>query len=542
MTGRSSGNPRLVRDAALDMMRRHELTTIFANPGSTEIPFLSGLPDDFEFVLGLHESAVVGMAMGYALGREKPALALLHTTAGLGNAVATLATARVNRAPLVVVVGQQDRRHLSLEPFLAGQLEGLAGEYPVSFEQPAVAADVPGAIGRAAHVAVTGRGPAIVVVPMDDWLEPYEGAAEEAAATRVLRSTAVVPSDVAELAELIAQSESPAIVAGAGAGYTSAWRPLVALAEHLSCPVWQDAFTARAGFPQDHPLFRGFLPAGRARLRETLAAHDLVFAVGAPIFRQYGYEPGPLVNPGTRLALVTDEPAEAHRSPADLALLASPGCVCELLVEELPARTAAPPPPPSRRLADLEPPADGEPLRAGHVLQALGERLASDVVLIEESPSSRPELQRRIQAREPLGFLSSAMGTLGVAMPTAVGMRMALPERPVVTVLGDGASLYTIQALWSAKHYRAGALFIVMSNGRYAVMDRLSEVQGSSAVWPAFDLDISAIGRGFGCESRRIEDYDTLIATLDEVLPTLSSRQEPLLLEMVVARGGEIEP
>ena len=160
MTGLGSGNSRTVRDAALERLRHHELTTIFANPGSTEIPFLSGLPDDFKFVLGLHESAVAGMAMGYALGREKPALALLHTTAGLGNAVATLATARVNRAPLVVVVGQQDRRHLSLEPFLAGQLEGLAGEYPVSFEQPAVAADVPGAIGRAAHVAVTERGPA----------------------------------------------------------------------------------------------------------------------------------------------------------------------------------------------------------------------------------------------------------------------------------------------------------------------------------------------------------------------------------------------
>src|SRR5204863_4964972 len=96
-----------VRDATLDTMRRHGLTRIFANPGSTEISFLAGLPDDFTFVLGLHEAAVVGMATGYAIGREKPAFALLHTTAGLGNAVAALATARVNRAPLVVLVGQQ---------------------------------------------------------------------------------------------------------------------------------------------------------------------------------------------------------------------------------------------------------------------------------------------------------------------------------------------------------------------------------------------------------------------------------------------------
>src|SRR3954464_11345936 len=105
-----------VREATFDVLRRLGLTRIFSNPGSTEISFLAGLPDDLEFVLGLHEGSVVGMATGYALGRGAPAFALLHTTAGLGNAVAALATARVNRAPVVVVVGQQDRRPLPLPP------------------------------------------------------------------------------------------------------------------------------------------------------------------------------------------------------------------------------------------------------------------------------------------------------------------------------------------------------------------------------------------------------------------------------------------
>src|SRR5215207_5474001 len=112
-----------VRDATLDVLRRLGLTTIFSNPGSTEVSFLVGLPDDLDFVLGLHEGSVVGMATGFALGRGEPAFVLLHTTAGLGNAVGALATARVNRAPLVLLVGQQDRRHLAFEPFLAGRLE-----------------------------------------------------------------------------------------------------------------------------------------------------------------------------------------------------------------------------------------------------------------------------------------------------------------------------------------------------------------------------------------------------------------------------------
>jgi hypothetical protein len=114
-----------VRDATFDVLRRLQLTTIFSNPGSTEVPLLAGLPADLTFVLALHEGSVVAMAAGHALGSGAPALALLHSTPGFGNAVAAIATARSNRAPLVIIVGQQDRRHLALDPFLAGKLNGL---------------------------------------------------------------------------------------------------------------------------------------------------------------------------------------------------------------------------------------------------------------------------------------------------------------------------------------------------------------------------------------------------------------------------------
>src|SRR6478672_2760478 len=201
---------RTVRDATFDVLREYELTRIFANPGSTEIMLLADLPDDLEFVLGLHEGSVVGMATGYALGRGRPSLAILHTTAGLGNGVSALATARVNRAPVVVIVGQQDRRHLATEPFLAGRLRGLAGEYPVWVGEPVRAQDVPGAIARAFHEAVTGSGPALVIVPMDDWLAEAGAADERAAPRRVARARGADSRLVAELAELVTGSSSPA--------------------------------------------------------------------------------------------------------------------------------------------------------------------------------------------------------------------------------------------------------------------------------------------------------------------------------------------
>ncbi len=532
---------RTVRDATFDVLRQYGLTTLFANPGSTEISLLTDLPEDLQFVLALHESSVVGLATGWAIGRGEPALAILHTTAGLGNAVGSLATARVNRAPLVVVVGQQDRRHLAYEPFLAGKLHGLAGEYPVWVNEPVRAQDVPGAIARAYHEAATARGPALVIVPMDDWLAEAGPEGQHAAPVSVLRARATDSHVVAQLAELIAGATKPALVVGAGADSPDTWEALVALAEQLRCPVWQESFSARAGFPQDHPLFAGHLPADRTRLRQTLAPFDLVLAFGAPTFRQYPFHAGPFVEPGTQVVTVSQDPAEVHRSAADLAVLADPGAVCAELARLVPARDGMPPVP-FEPPAPPAPPAAGEPLRAAHVLAALAERLPHNAIVIEESPSSRPELLVRLPAREPLGSLSPAMGGLGFALPVATGLRMALPDRPVVAIVGDGSSLYGIQSLWSAAHYRVGALFVILANGGYAIMDRLAEQQGGSAPWPSFGVDVAGLARAFGCDARKIEEHDELLAVLDEVVPGLATRKNPLVLEVAVAPDETFAP
>jgi benzoylformate decarboxylase len=533
---------RTVRDATFDVLRRRGLTTLFANPGSTEVPFLAGLPDDLRFVLGLHEGSVVGLATGFAIARGEPALAILHTTAGLGNAVGAIATARVNRAPLVVLVGQQDRRHLVFEPFLTGRLDGLAGDYPLSVEQPVRPQEVSGAVERAWHTASVGRGPALVIVPMDDWDAPAEEDREDAAAGRVLRAAAVEPAAVSELAAFLAGARSPALVVGAGADDVDTWAALVLLAQRLVAPVFQESFGARAGFPQDHRLFAGFLPADRPRLRERLAPFDAILVVGAPVFRQSPYAAGRFTDdPRTRIALVSEDADEVRRSPVELALIAPPAAVCRELAALVPAREVAPPEP-FRPPAAPPPPEPGGPLLAGHVFAALAERLPRDAVVVEEVPVDRPELHDRLPAREPLGFLSAAMGGLGFALAGATGVRMALPERPVVAVVGDGSSVYGIQALWSAAHYGVGVLFVVLSNGGYAIMDRLAERRGAAPPWPSFAVDVAALARAFGCAARRIETHDELVDALDELVPTLPARAEPVLLDVVVAPTQTFNP
>jgi benzoylformate decarboxylase len=524
-----------VRDAAFETMRRFGLTTIFGNPGSTEIPFLTDLPADIRFVLGLHEGSVVGIATGYALARGEPAFVNLHTAPGLGNAINAIVNARDVRAPLVVVVGQQDRRQIAFEPFLTGrQLERLAGEYPVWANLPSRAQDVPGAIARAYNEALTGSGPALVIVPMGDWLEP---AGEDAAGSpaQLLRACSVLPADVAELAAMIAGARSPALVVGAGSDSREGWDAVMALAERLRAPVWQEPFVRRAGFPQDHPSFAGILSWRRRTLRETLSRHDLVVVIGAAAFRLYILdEPGPIVAPGTRVAVVTDNQPEAMRSPCELALVAPVDDACRALAAAVPERDGQPPEP-MRRPPPLAPPEPGAPLRAGHVFDALAQRMAPDTVIVEETPSSQPELYQRLPIRVPAGFYAAANGALGFGLAGSIGLRMGSPHRPVVGLVGDGSAMYAIQSLWSAAKYDVGVLLIVMSNGRYAIMDRLAHDAGGAGAWPAFEgVDITGMAERLGCPARRLSSYDELIATFDEVLPGLAGRREPLLLEVVI--------
>jgi benzoylformate decarboxylase len=136
------------------------------------------------------------------------------------------------------------------------------------------------------------------------------------------------------------------------------------------------------------------------------------------------------------------------------------------------------------------------------------------------------------------------MGGLGFALPAAIGVRMAQPRRPVVAVVGDGSSLYGIQSLWSASHYSCGVLFVVLANGRYAIMDRLAEQHGQGkAPWPAFEeVSVSALSQALGCPAERVDTYSDLVEVLDKVIPTLSDRTQPLVLEVAVLADATFEP
>jgi benzoylformate decarboxylase len=135
------------------------------------------------------------------------------------------------------------------------------------------------------------------------------------------------------------------------------------------------------------------------------------------------------------------------------------------------------------------------------------------------------------------------MGTLGFALPAAIGLRMAHPDRPVVAVVGDGSMLYQVMALWSAHRYGAGVVFIVLANGRYAIMDRLAEGHGAAGPWPPLDgIDVGGLARAQGVKTVRVDQRQDLGPVLDRALLAADSATTPLLVEIRLQPDPTFDP
>ena len=302
-------NDMTVRDAVLRLLRSFGMQRIFGNPGSTELPLFLDFPADFEYVLGLQESVVVGMADGYATATDNAAFVNLHSAVGVGHAMGAIFTAWKNRTPLVITAGQQARSLFPFDPFLfSAQATELPKPYVKWSCEPARAEDVPQAIAHGYYLAMQPpRGPVLISIPSDDW-------ARACAPVEPRRVSLAPRCDAAVLAAIGAAldaSERPAFVVGAGVDRGGAWDEVRALAERHRARVFTAPMSARCGFAEDHPQFAGFLPAMRERIVAALAGSDLVLVLGAPAFTYHVEGHGPACA-GRRRAL-PDHRRRRHR-------------------------------------------------------------------------------------------------------------------------------------------------------------------------------------------------------------------------------------
>jgi benzoylformate decarboxylase len=512
------------------------MTTMFGNPGSTELPMLTEFPQDFRYVLGLQEATVVGLADGYAQASGRPTLVNLHTAPGVGNAMGAIFNAQANKSPLVITAGQQYRSLMTLQANLTNR-DATRMPQPLvkwSYEPPR-AQDVPHALARAIHMAsLPPRGPSFLSIPMDDWAAEVEDDAVAHQSARTVTGAALPgPETIQTLAERLRAAERPALIAGPEIDAGGGWDAAVGLAEMQRLAVYATPAPGggRIGFPEDHALFQGILPPAVLPVGETLAAHDFVLAVGTSIFPYYPNVPGPLLAPGTALVAITSDPDEAARAPMGDAILADPALTLAALADAAgESDRAAPPARPAP-----EPAPESDPISPSTAVRALAEAFPKDGIVVLESPSATLALRNQLRICTPGSYYFSSGGGLGFGMPAAIGVQLAQPSRPVVCVIGEGSAQYAIQALWTAAAYDVPVTFLVLRNDEYAILKwfgMLEDIVGA----PGLDLpalDCAAVARGYGVDSHVASDADELSGALTRALAS----GKPELVEVKVAPG-----
>lgn len=519
-----------VRTATLALLRELGLTTVFGNPGSTELAFLADWPSDFRYVLGLQESVVVGMADGYAQATGRAAFVNLHSAAGVGHALGAIFTAHMNQTPLVITAGQQARSLLALQPFLGAE---HAAEFPKPHVkwaiEPARAEDVPLAIAQAWQIAMQAPcGPTFVSIPSDDWGMPAEPV--------VLKSKSHLlapdPESLTQIAHALEASQRPAVVFGPGVGRENMQGEVTALVERLDADVWAAPMISRDGVAQDHPRFAGFLPAASGPLVKSLERYDCILVLGGPAFLLHVPERLAVLAQLPPLFQITDDARSAIASPRATSLVASLRLAVPALtrlITHQPAKAA------KARAPIPAPPAGASltPELAIHIIAGLAPK---DAVFVEEAPSHKAAIQRYLPIGKDHRFHAMASGGLGFGLAAAAGLALGCPQRRVVALIGDGSAMYSIQSLWSATQETLPVTYVILNNRGYGAMRAFSQMMQIRNI-PGIDvdgIDFVALARALGCPAALAETAEEL----DHAFGQSLMNDGPMLIEVNV--GSEI--
>jgi benzoylformate decarboxylase len=506
-----------------EILRAEGARYIFGNPGSTETPFLDAVLKypDLEYVLGLHENAVVAMADGYARATGRPSVVSIHAAPGTANALASIYNALRDHTPMVILAGQQSRRLLVQDPPLAGDTVGMTRPVVKWGWEVSNALELPTVLRRAFSIARRPpAGPVFLSLPKDV-LDDELAFSPQSFPTTADRYTFPNLDEVKKSVQLLIKAKNPLIIAGPGLSLRDAWKPLADIAERLGAPI----YASPVGFPANHPQVCAVIGWDLQSLRKSLAGADVVFIAGYRMFVNDPLEP--LLDPGVSVVHYDDDAGEIDKNlPAAAAVIGelapSLTCLSESLKEQLIGRedeylrrrektvSAAAE---LRRHAESMLRARWEqvPIAPARVVAALAEVLPENTVIIDEAVRASGYVKQYYRRARPGRYYYYDGGALGWGIGMAVGMQMALPDERVVAVVGDGAALFGIHALWTAARRELPVIVVVLDNRSYAaVVAALVDYKGEAfkkGIYPGCEMegiDFLPLASGFGVQGRTV--------------------------------------
>jgi benzoylformate decarboxylase len=527
-----SAKPRRGAAVLLEILRSEGVEYIFGNPGTTELPLMDALLEtpDVQYILSLQEASAVAMADGYAQAARRPAFLNLHTAGGLGHGMGNLINASVSQTPLVVTAGQQDSRHTITDPLLFGDLVQIARPAVKWAQEVAHADQLPVLVRRAFHDAnAAPTGPVFLSLPMD----VMEEMSTVSIAERSVIDRRPVAGSLDGLAAHLAAIAPGrlAIIAGDEVYASDAAAEVVQLAETLGAPVFGSSWPSRLPYPTAHPLWAGNMPNKGTEIAKTLGDYDALFALGGKSLITILYTEGPVVPPSCAVYQMSADVRDLGRTY--MTPLSVVGDIRNSLRALQPLLVAATAPRAEAYAALLRQAAkdrqahrdaltalaasqfDASPITPLVAAQQAVQAIGADISIVDEAIATSLHVRSFLHSQSSRQYSFLRGGALGWGMPAAIGCSLGLGREPVVCLVGDGAALYSPQALWTAAHEKLPVTFVVMNNHEYNILKNFLKAQPSylSARRNRFiamqvdepRIDYLAMATSYGVPARRIE-------------------------------------
>ena len=545
------------REAFLALLESEGVTHLFGNPGTTELPIMAALPDRpaMTYVMALQEALVVAMADGFSRASGTLSACNVHVAPGLGNAMGSLFNANWMGSPIVVTAGQQEQGHGLTEPMLYAPLVPIAQPLVKWAVEVNRLQDLPRIVRRAAKVAMTPpTGPVFISLPGDVLNE--QDALELGQPTRI--DTAGRPTEAAleRLADRLLAAKRLVLLAGHEIATSDALDEAAAVAEMLGAPVYQQTVCDGAHFLSEHPAFMGGLSREQHDVRETLSPYDLMFCMGSDVLRMSVFSETDPLPDGMALVQVGLRDWEMGKNyPAEIALRADVketlAALAAVIGRKRGVEGAARAEASLAALLETNWTAKREALRAKTLARAdtapippelamlrVVDALPEDSVIVEEGILSGRSIPALYPFRDSKALFGLGSGGIGFAMAGAVGVQLALRDRPVVAVVGDGSAMYSIQALWTAANANLPITYVIANNGGYRIIkERLKAFHGvedyTGMEFKDPPIDFTGLARSMGVAAYRIEDPDDIGPAIAES----TSRNGPTLLDIVLDDG-----
>ncbi|MBN9487051.1 MAG: hypothetical protein J0H44_07500 [Alphaproteobacteria bacterium] len=542
------------RQVLMQTLVNHGVDRIFGNPGTTESPLLDSLLDypQLQYIVHLHEGVAVGAASFYAQASGKTAFVNLHVAPGLGNAIGMIYGALKNNSPMVVTAGQQDTRLRLRDPVLGHDLAAIAAPVTKWSVQVERADELGPILQRAFKIANEApAGPVFVALPID--VMEQETAVAPGTPATLFPASHPDPAGIAAMAKLLAVAKNPTIVAGDDIARAGADGTLVKLAEKLGASVWFEGLRGRNAFPTDHPAWRGTLAFDAPGVAKQLAANDLVLMVGGPFFEEVWYGPGSPFTAGTKVLQIEAAPSRlAYNFALDAGVIADPGVALQALETAVKADAAV-----ARKRNDaLKALKDAEeaaqkarvekawsrsPTSMARAMAEIRAGSPKDVVVVDETITANLDLFKTFTFKGPGDYFSGRGGGIGQGVAGALGVAVADTKRPILCLSGDGSSMYSIQALWTAAHHDLPIVFVILANREYRVLKHnidayraRFEVKSNK---PYMHMDLTGPALGFVDLAKGMGVAGTHVAKADDIKAAVAAAfksGKPHLLEIEI--------